>query len=328
MKNAKHLTTKILLLLSLLFSLSLFGQIDISVSPRNNYVLFGRGMLWTGSGLTNNVPNINNNFLIGSILPDTGLCVYIYNNDSSAHSFNMLAYETGDPGVITFANNSSKWQQLNTGFFSQTVAATSLQTNFIKTAGAARIAIVVNSGSGTGNADMYAVITTAGGCANDAYSLTNALNSGEANSYQNGQLRTVQACAVNPGAGAVIVDIAANASTTARVFFKKARYSTTAAGQINVDTINSLGTGCGTPNNGFIGQNTSSIGSTTTQSACVTTQPGIQSLLVGDQVAANTPTEFDLTGGIANNTNYFGVGVFTPASITGTVCATIEYWLK
>jgi hypothetical protein len=172
----RHLATACLVSLVLILASCghvAYAQQDITVNGRGPYVDLGRGLKWTGSG----AGAINNNFLFSPLSPDLGTCVFVANTDVSLHTFALAVYHTGDPRKIAFGANTAAWVQDGSTMAAVTFGsgnAGATLGNYYPPSGAARMAVSITGGTGSGAADVYVVQTTAAACSGQFNQITSA----------------------------------------------------------------------------------------------------------------------------------------------------------
>lgn len=317
---------RLLTICSLLFSLSCFGQIDIQRTVRGSNLDLGRAMPWTGSGYSGNVdssgrpiPNFNNNFVVGVVDPDTGVCLYVSNNDASSHTFNIAISQSGDVQATTFTGNTGRWQLLQTNF-STGVGASSTAITYFKTSGAARVAVALSGGSGSNTADVYIVLTKSGGCA--LIAPLNTFGDLEATSYYNSQAFFFANTVTTPTAGQVILSIVQN-SPQRTVFFDYMIISCAATCIENVNVTGTAGSGCtGGTSSSLTSPNV--VSTSTVQFGCSVAPGPTAGSPITIQLAANTPFIIPLKGYYAKPGGTAGVDL-TSGAFTGQLNAQI-YW--
>ncbi len=314
---------RLLFILMLLCGLA-SAQVDIRINNIGPYIDLTRSALWatTGPGGT------DNNYIFTPSSPDQGMCLYVANNDSVQHGFRAQVYTTGDQTVNSYAGNTAQWKLVSVGgsnvFYS---APTTTSASFYKTSGAARVTVVLSSTTVSGTANIFIVQNSSGSCVTSPYPSTLGLNKFASTSYSTGQSFSASACRTNPGVAEAVLYIRGKSTATgAQIFLQKVRYSTTAVGRIDVDTIGSSGTTCTARNitTGIVSVGGSS--NMVAENGC-SVQPTTLVPVLSDELAANTPAEFDMSGYWLTSllSGNPVIGVFTPVAITGDVCATIQW---
>jgi hypothetical protein len=138
----------------LLSSILLHAQQDIPIKGNGPIFIMGRGLTWSGSG----VGSINNNWIIQSPSLQTGVCLFLHNNDSSSHQVNFGSLTTPDPAVSTYQGNTTNWvASSNVGFGSMITPANLTSSTFIPFGAAASVVIPISAGSGSGTVDFFAL---------------------------------------------------------------------------------------------------------------------------------------------------------------------------
>lgn len=316
---------KLFLLISLLCSLSLFGQQDIPIVMRGNVIDLFRNIAWNSSG----IGGFNNNYVIGLPTTDQGICFSLTNLDSSSHTFTVGASVTADPRLTSFTGNSAAWTPVANVSNSTTriiLPNSATYNQFFKYSGAVRLVISLGGGSSTGNVTAFLTLSSQGGCATTPYVSVVAQSEFSSSALTNGRAYAASACVTNPGANANIVTVlwtSTNAGVS-RNFYHMAKMSTSAAGQMNISTVSAAGTTCSSPGavqSPITGANTST---STVQSAC-TVVPTVALEVDDETLAAGIPTTFDLQGWWTSANSARGIEIRVPVAITGTVCGTIEW---
>lgn len=300
------------------------AQIDVQISSIGPYITLANNQTWTGAGKG----SLQNNYLFTPYTPDDGICFYVQNLSSSTNVFSVTLAITGDPSVKTYINNSSKWITLTNGAVVWSVTGNNETAFYLRTSGAARVMLNFSpEGSPSGNGSLFVGQTTGGGCGTNPAPQVSNVRQLAAYSYSNGGSIAASACVTNPGAGSPVLFVAPSGNRYSTLTFERARFSTTVAGKINISATDDQGATCtGTNSGGTMNLNTGQGTASVIESAPCVTNPTIQFNDTQDEIAANTPTEVDLTGFTRQNaaTNG-GIGVFTPSAITGTVCASIWF---
>lgn len=310
---------KLLLALALLCGAAA-AQVDIRINTIGPYIDILRNGTWGGSG----VGTLNNSFIFTPISPNVGICVYINNLDTVPHGFTLNSFITGDQQVNRYQGNTAAW--FATGAVNQFGFVNASQTiaYFFQVSGATGVTLLFSAAAGSGLVTVTAVQTSGGGCAGSPFAAVTPLNvlASTANGSQTGFATT--ACTVNPAAGAFILNLRPAVTNTRVIKFWKVAISSTAAGQINFDTTSTSGATCTVPDtvNSTLGGNNSAAAGP--QTACAI-QPAVAAIADQENVGANAPLSIDLTGFIMPPAVIGGMGITTPAGITGKVCATM-YW--
>jgi hypothetical protein len=102
--------------------------------------------------------NTNNNYIIDTISPGTGVCFGVTNFDSGSHTATVTAFITQDQHSTTFTGNSQNWLQvavtptptITGGTTSYTFPATATTQLYVRAAGASHVALVISGATGTG----------------------------------------------------------------------------------------------------------------------------------------------------------------------------------
>lgn len=151
---------KLLLLLALLCTAA-WGQtgIDIPLGQIGPYTTLASNVTWNTTGPT----GLNNAYIFTPINPDQGMCLYLFNKDASTHTFIVQAFETADAAATTFTNAAGGWNTIGFTGGGQTYNVSAqaaanptagTRSIFFKASGAARVAISIRNGSGTGSASL------------------------------------------------------------------------------------------------------------------------------------------------------------------------------
>lgn len=131
-------------------------QADQIVRQSGPYLTLGKNLTWASQ--------INDIWVFTPQNPDQGICIFVSNNDSSSHTFTLEVFQTGDPSLRQYTGNQSRYRpDIIQGTYSP-VAANSTVTAYVHTSAAARAAVKISGGSGSGTADVYVVMTAAPGC--------------------------------------------------------------------------------------------------------------------------------------------------------------------
>lgn len=140
--------------LILLFALPVFCQSDILVSVHSPYFDLGRSLKFGQSG----VGGVNNNFIFNPYAPQTGTCIWFYNNNpTNTHNVGINVLTSADPNVTSFIGNQGKWAgilaygqagvvytsaiNLNIGAMNPAITGSGIQVLYIPSRGAARVAL-------------------------------------------------------------------------------------------------------------------------------------------------------------------------------------------
>lgn len=123
---------------------------DVRISGTSTFQVIGRSLTWAGT-----TGSVNNNFILDVLSPSTGFCVNIQNNDTSAHTYTMTAFETSDLQQTSYTGFTGRWNPIpvSPGTAGNT-AASSTDQFWLNTAGAAHVVMTITGGSGAGSADI------------------------------------------------------------------------------------------------------------------------------------------------------------------------------
>lgn len=154
---------KLLFLFIILISLSIpcFGQ-DVIVNGRNTNLYFDNASVpWSSLS--------SRSYVLSPIGPDSGFCVSMVNNNTtSAHSFTITTFQTGDFNTSDYSHNTGRYAPLTVIGAPSSIAANTTGTFFVKSNGASKIAFVFTGGTTQAGSpdtvDIYGVQTTANGC--------------------------------------------------------------------------------------------------------------------------------------------------------------------
>lgn len=126
---------------------------DVHVSGSTYYVTLASGVAWNQS---------NGNYIFTPISPNTGVCIFIENqNPTSSHSYTLAAYETGNKSNTNFAGNTTKWVLATLLNPTSSVAANGISASFFNATGAANVAITVTGAvSASGSPDTVNIFAT------------------------------------------------------------------------------------------------------------------------------------------------------------------------
>lgn len=190
---SRHLLVAIALLCAAQLCTATVPSIDIPIGVIGPYSDLARSVTWGDHGHG----GVQNAYIFTPLSPERLTCVYIANNNpTSAHTFTLTFYYTGDPTIASFygpgsggASTQSHWKIVNT--IADTVIASGINNYSFSSPGAARAVVDISEAStqtGTPDtADVYIVQTTTNcgtatvnvnaqsSCAN---SVTNAMSSG------------------------------------------------------------------------------------------------------------------------------------------------------
>jgi len=313
---------RLLFLLALLCGLA-SAQVDIRINSIGPYIDLARNVTWASTG----VGTLTNNYILTPTIPDQGVCLYIRNNQAAVRSFNVVFAITGDQTVNSYQGNTGQWQVVNSGVATSQVAASTTFNTFVKLTGAARVAIVVTSGGGAGTASAFVVLTSSGGCGVSPNPVTVPLRIFADKSFQLTQSHVAKACVTNPTANQDILSLNTPATAVAGIYLDRVRISSTAAAEVDFDTITTTGTTCTavTSFNPSMGAGTGAALLAKTESCG--TDPVIGVVIYPTHLQASDTREIDLQGFFTTNSTGAGgfVMVTPPANVTGTVCAELSW---
>lgn len=151
-----------------LFSLPAFALNEINIIQTGPYITLARNVAWAGNGLS----GFNNAYIFTPSSPDTGICIYVQNLDTSVHTFTLSAIQTGDPSVSSFNNNPGAWNNLPAiggGSTIRVAAGTvfgSTRILYTQAAGAAKLAILAQGGTAAGNVTLT-IVQSKNSCGQD-----------------------------------------------------------------------------------------------------------------------------------------------------------------
>lgn len=320
-----------------------YGQNDQIINARNTNI-----QITAPNSPSGTVPWItlaNQTYVLAPINPDFGFCVSVVNNNTtSAHSFSVTAFQTGDSNAIDYSHNTGRYATLAIVGTPSPVAANSTSTFYLRSNGAAKVAFVFSGATTQAGSpdtvDVYAVQTTAAGCGTvnpstgQAYTLSTP-NAGTSSAppimaVSDGlsQAFDVQPGTItNPVIGQVIIHVNANSGTRS-LYFDKLLLSCSAACSINFVTTTSVGTTCTTfvPANQKQSSGTTSTG--TANNGCATPPTIGSTVLGGFPLAAGIPAIIDLRGFISSLSTNTGVELVMAAGLTGTVNASLFWYEK
>lgn len=153
------------LILAMLLATSPGRAADIVLTVKGPYLTVGTGLNWNSTGAN----GTDNNYLFTPSTPDTGVCLFIVNNDTSAHGVTPLVFQSGDPRVNTYTGQSGRYVAVNvqgypTGGTPINVAANTALGFFAKINAAARVSVNLTTTGAGGTADIYITETTSGSC--------------------------------------------------------------------------------------------------------------------------------------------------------------------
>lgn len=268
--------TKKFFLATLVFLLPVFAQaqIDINIFPGHQpYVQLGKNLVWGNTG----VGGANNYFIFSPLNPDQRYCGFIVNNNpTTAHSYTLSAWQTGDPNQSTFINNvSGRWIQDTVQGNTGTVAAGATTTFYVHANAGARFAISLTGATTQAGVpdtlDFFVVQTTGESCGPTQFgtqtdSLSNAAAAKAMFTAATNQVVTAPAGLV------VITNLG---SATKNIYIKNIQLTCSVANcLIDWGRANGVGVGCSsfTIANNFLG-GPASIATATAGNSCSTTQP-------------------------------------------------------
>jgi hypothetical protein len=304
---------------------------DIPIFPTGP-VFRLNGLVWG----TSTQPGFNNNYFFVPFNQNESICIYVYNNNTtSAHSFNGTIVVTGNPQNITPSDGTWTPVMGITGF--SVPAAPGNPSIFSSSInGASQVSINLSASStqaGSPETANVVISQVTGSCNSSSGVITPnpqlnlALQPIQAHSENFGQSYLAAQTITNPALGQLIIGVVPAVSNTRTTFFSRVLISTSASGEVDINTVTTTGTGCtttGASDNALrFGQpNPATLGIGT----CTTNPAPITSFKIF--LAANSQFVFDASGIISNINGSGGLTVTTPAAITGSVHASIFYYEK
>lgn len=134
---------------------------DLNLNGGSNYVDAARGVAWG--------PGFNRAYVLTPNSPNAAACIYIVNNNpTNSHTFTLQLFQTADPRVNDYSNNTGRYGPVLSSGTVSPVAASAMTAAFAQTTAAAKIAFVFSGSSTAGGspdtADIFIVQTTAGTC--------------------------------------------------------------------------------------------------------------------------------------------------------------------
>lgn len=331
----KKLLLAFIILIS--FCIPCYGQNDQLINGRNINVTFDTNQAWSSLS--------SRTYLMAPLGPDYGFCVSIINNNTtSAHSFSVAAFQTGDNNVADYSHNTGRYATLAIVGNPSPIAANTTQTFFVRSNGAAKLAFQFTGASTQAGSpdtvDIFAVQTTAAGCGTvnpqtgQSYTLATpntgtsaspplmAVADGLSQGFSSFETVT------NPVATQMIMHVA-GLSTTKNIYFQRMVISSTAAGEFLIGETSNAGSSCSAGTQAPVntkGGNLTAAVATETKGTCVSNPATVQSMRV--LLGANQPFTFDLTGFISPTGTNSGIDIITPAGITGTIDVFILWYEK
>jgi len=320
----KQFLLSFLLLCGLAIVPAASGQVDVRVNQIGPYIDLARNVTWA-----NGPGGIGNNYILTPTTPDQGVCLYINNGSATTESASIVFAITGDQAVNSYAGNTGAWSVASQTISDVRILANSVVATYVKLTGTARLTIAINSsGSGAVSpASAFVVLTNSGGCGFAANPAVLPLRMFAGTSFQLTQSYVASACVTNPTAGNVIVSLQSTASGIPAFYLDRVRISSTAAGRVDFVKLSSLGA---TPTAVTIFNPSMGAGvgaALLAKTEPFGTDPTVSTTVYANNVGANAPIELDVAGFYQRNiTGALGlVAVETPANITGTICATIQW---
>jgi hypothetical protein len=311
-----------------------FAQNDQIVNARNVYIQMTNAVPWSTLAAQT--------YILTPQTPDYGFCVSIVNNNpTSAHTFTVSAFQSGDSNVVDYSHNTGRYASLALVGLPSPVPAATTNTFFVRSNGAAKIAFVFAGASTQAGSpdtvDIFAVQTTAVGCGTvnpqtgQLYTLATP-NSGTSSAtpimaVSDGlsQAFSSNIALTNPGANLEVLSVINQG--TKNIYFDKLILSASAIANANVYTVTNVGTTCSTP-----GSINLKISSGVTSTTTTTSQCGVGSsrILLIDTIALNasSATIIDLKGIIAVAGQTTGLQIVNSTALTGRFSATLMWYEK
>jgi hypothetical protein len=330
-KKGKNMRAKIVLLLAalcLLFPLCASAT-DIPIYPTGP-VFRLTGLAWG----TSTTPGFNNNYYFVPLNVNESVCITILNNNpSNSHTFTASILVSGNPASTSPSDPTWQAAANSSGLFVGASpgipAAIAAQVS-----GASQVSINFSGSSvqaGSPDTASVTISQTPGTCFSGNGAISSSPQLVSANrpiqeiSDGLSQAFLLSSQATNPGVNGTIALVTANGGNRT-LYFDRIVISTTATATVSLGLATGNGTGCS--NHQEVNQK---LGSAITasgngQTTC-TAGPSTSQNIAFD-LTASTPYTVDLTGIIATPGTSNGIWVFTPASVTGTVRATIFWYEK
>lgn len=326
--------------LALLSVASLANATDIPITPTGPVWKFtapgGPGALtWgvTGPG------GFNNNFFFTPINNNENVCVYVYNNNpTNAHTFLSSVVVNGNPSNGT--PSDATWQPaLSFNAYLVQPSPSIPVTLSVSASGVSQISLNFSSSTTqAGNPDTATVVIaqttspcfTGSGSAFGGQLPVSAISGLQANSESLSQSYFALQNITNTGIGQLLVAVVANGSGSRQAYYSRAVISTSASGEVDVNTTTTAGTTCTAA--GLSVQNMHGGAANpqfSTFGTCVA-NPAVNATFKLF-LAANSQYTFDLTGLVEPSSTagtVLGVSITTPAAITGTVHASLFWYEK
>lgn len=138
---------------------------DMYIRQRGPYLTVARGVSWAGTG----AGAFNNTYLFTPLNPDQGICVSVRNNNpTSAHTFTLNVYQTGDSSLMSYTPNIGRFLTDTVEGEISPIAAATTTCVYVHANAAARVALVFAGGgalAGTPDtADIFVVQTSHSSC--------------------------------------------------------------------------------------------------------------------------------------------------------------------
>ncbi len=140
--RARSLFAGVLVLLFAFFAIAApaIAQTDIVLNPTGAYIDVQRGVAW-GSAF-------NRTYVLTPQNPQTSLCLYVVNNNpTSSHSFSLAMFQSADPRVADYSNNTGRYAAVTVVGSPSPIAANTMGSAFGQTNAAARVAFVLSASS-------------------------------------------------------------------------------------------------------------------------------------------------------------------------------------
>jgi hypothetical protein len=157
---------------------------DLNLNGGSNYVDVARGVTWG--------TNFNRTYVLTPNSPNSSACVYVVNNNpSNSHTYTLQIFQTADPRVNDYSNNSGRYGATTVVGSYSPVAASSMAAAFTQSTAAAKIAFVFSASSTAGGspdtADIFIVQTSASTCgaSNGGVPVQGTIATGVSNLTQN-----------------------------------------------------------------------------------------------------------------------------------------------
>ena len=135
---------------------------DLQLATHSRYLDLRRGGAWGTS-------DVNRVFIFSPLDADQSMCIFIANNNpTNSHTITLSVFQTGDTQVADYSNNTGRWIADTIQGTISPVAAGSMNSAFVHSNAAARVALAFSGSAAAGGspdtADIFLVQTNATSC--------------------------------------------------------------------------------------------------------------------------------------------------------------------